>query len=121
LTFHARLLGARWSMRSARQINPNGGSVADFTVDCHGPAGLLGKPVNQAEAEASALVHFLGREEGLKGATADLLAHAGSGVGDRDHYVIAGIQGGKTAAISANDVSGRDCQFSPSQHRVSRI
>src|SRR3974390_1998269 len=82
---------------------------------------LLGKPIHHAQTEASVLVHFLGCKEGLKGATAHLLAHAGPRVGDRDHYVIARIQGRKTAAISASDISGRNRQFPPCRHRISRI
>src|SRR5271155_4210645 len=99
-------------MRGAWQVNPKGGSFADFAVNRHGSAGLLGKPVNHAQAEASALVHFFGCKEGLKGATADLLSHAGSRVGHRDQYVIARIDGGKPAAASMGYVLGGNRQSS---------
>src|SRR5271168_3581381 len=108
-------------MRGARQVNPKGGSFTDLAVNRHGPAGLPGKPVHHAQAEASSLVHFLGRKEGLKGTTAHLLAHASSSVSHGNHYVIIWIERGKSAASSASDIPGRNRQFSPRQHSISRI
>src|SRR6516225_10415930 len=69
--------------RRARQINPDRSSAVDFAVDGHGPAGLVGKPVDHAEAKAGTLVHFFGRKERLEGAAADVLGHACAGIGHR--------------------------------------
>src|SRR6266446_6992186 len=78
-------------MRGARQINPKGSSLPEFTVNRNGPAALLGKPVNHAQSEAGALAHPLRGKERLKGASADLLAHAGSCVSHGDRHIITWI------------------------------
>src|SRR5439155_21248651 len=108
-------------MRGARQINPKSGSLPELTVNCNGPTGLLGKPVNHTQPEASALAHPLGSKERLKGATADLLAHAGSRVGHGDYDIVTRINVGKPGAISVSDVLGRHGQFSTPRHGVARI
>ena len=53
-------------------------------------ARLLDEAVDLAKAEAGALPDVLGGEERLEGARQDLAAHAGAGVGDADHDVLAG-------------------------------
>src|SRR6266436_4065853 len=108
-------------MRGARQVNPKGGSLPKLTVNRNGPAGLLGKPVNHAQPEASALAYVLRGKERLKGASADLFAHAGSRVSHGDHHIITRIDGGKPAAISVSDVLGRNGQFSTRGHGVPGI
>src|SRR5205085_10493504 len=92
--------------RGAREVNPKGGSLSKLTINRNGPAGLLSKPVNHAQPEASALADLLGGKERFKGASADLLAHAGSRVSHGDHYVITGIDGGKPPARPVSDVLG---------------
>ena len=108
-------------MLGARQINPERGSPADLAVNRDGPAGLLGKPVYHAQPEASALARFLGCKEGLKGTTADLLAHARARIGHRYHYVIAQIDVRESAAISASNFRGRNRQSSTCRHSISRV
>src|SRR3546814_3469258 len=49
-----------------RQVEPHGGAVADLAVDLHVAAGLLGKAVDHAEAEAGAVALALGGEEDRK-------------------------------------------------------
>src|SRR6267143_6431110 len=98
-------------MRGARQINSKGGSLPKLTVNRNGPAALLGKPVDHTQPEAGALARPLRGKERLKGASADLLAHAGSRVGHGDHHIITGIEGRKPAEISVSDVLGRNGQF----------
>src|SRR6516165_11140403 len=108
-------------MLGAREINPERGSIADLTVNSNGPAGLLGKPVDHAQPEASALARFLGRKEGLEGTIADLLAHAGARIGYGDHYVIARIDVRESTAIAASDFCGRNRQSSTRMHGISRV
>src|SRR5216683_6260804 len=108
-------------MRGARQINSKGGSLPKLTVNRNGSAALLGKPVNHAQSEAGALAHPLRGKERLKGASADLLAHAGSRVSHGDHHIITGIEGGKPAEISVSDVLGGNGQFAIRRHGVPRI
>src|SRR3546814_3752696 len=43
-----------------------------------------------AEAEAGALAHALGGEEGVEGALHHLGRHAGAAVGDRHHHILPG-------------------------------
>src|SRR5882762_7954347 len=103
-------------MRGARQINSKGGSLPKLTVNRNGPAALLGKPVNHAQPEAGALAHVLRGKERLKGASADLFAHAGSRISHGDRHIITRIKVGKPPAISVSDVLGRNGQFSTRRH-----
>ena len=82
--------GARLGRCDAGEEQPDRGAVPRFGAYLHRPAGLLGKPVNHAQAETGALAHILGGEERFEGAAGDLGRHAGAGIGHGDHDVIAG-------------------------------
>ena len=58
--------------------------------DPHAAARLLGKAKYLAQAEARAFADLLGGEERLERLGANLLGHAGAGVGDGDLDVVAG-------------------------------
>src|SRR3546814_10994140 len=74
--------------------------ISDWSSDvCSSDlAGLLGKAVDHAEAEAGAVVLALGGEEGLESLVEDVGRNPGAVVGDRQHDVVARhdveVQGG---------------------------
>src|SRR3546814_19769249 len=68
-----------------RQVEPHGGAVADLAVDLHVAAGLLGKAVDHAEAEAGAVALALGGEEGLENLVEDVGRNPGAVVGARQN------------------------------------
>src|SRR3546814_5606633 len=74
--------------------------ISDWSSDvCSSDlAGLLGKAVDHAEAEAGAVALALGGEEGLENLVEDVGRNPGAVVGDRQHDVVARhdveVQGG---------------------------
>src|SRR4029079_10341092 len=94
----------------ARQVDLEGGAATDLAVDPDRAAALLDDREHHREAEASALVGALGREERLEDPAARRLVHAHAGVAEREHHVVPGLDvemaGGES--VVELDVSGLD-------------
>ena len=77
-------------MVGARQVQAHRGAVAGLGVELDVPARLLHEAVHHAQPEAAAEPRALGRVERLERARELGRRHAGAGVGDRHHHVLAG-------------------------------
>ena len=82
-------LGILHRGQQARQVDLHGRALAGLAVDLHVPARLLDEAVDLREAEARAVAHILGREEGLERLGQHLAAHPGAGVADAQHDILA--------------------------------
>ena len=74
----------------ARQVDAEGGALADLAVGEDVAAGLLDDAVDGGEAEAGALADLLGGEERLEDLGHHLRRHADAGILDLDQHVFAG-------------------------------
>jgi hypothetical protein len=83
----------------------------------------LTTPKTVAEPQARPAAAGLGGEERLEEAAADLLAHTGAAVGDRQQHVRAGrhVAVGGDVALVELDVRGGDRQPPAAGHRVARV
>src|SRR5262249_36604852 len=95
-------------------------AATEFTFDLRRAARLLGETVDLAQAQSGAFADLFGRVEGLKGARHDSLAHAASGIADRDDDIVAGGQVGG-AAVAGSDVLGSDRQPARAIHRIAGV
>ena len=70
------------------QVDRDGGARADFGIDPHLPARLLGEAIDHRQAEAGALADRFRCEERLEHPRDHLRRHAGAGVGHGNRQVL---------------------------------
>ncbi|GJD67564.1 hypothetical protein MMMDOFMJ_0480 [Methylobacterium gnaphalii] len=106
-----------------RQVDLHGRPDTGLGIDLDVPVGLPDEPENLAESEPGALADLLGGEERLEGLGGHLRRHAGPGVCDGDHHVLAlrdaEIVGG--VALVDMRIGGLDGQPAAGGHRVARV
>ena len=76
---------------SQRKIHTEGSADIDLAIDVQEATMLANDAVDGGEAQAGAFADILGGEEGLEDAIEGGRVHSGSGVGDGEHGVAAGL------------------------------
>jgi hypothetical protein len=85
--------------------------------------GLLGKAINQAQAQPVTLAHLLGGEERFECARKQRFRHALAIVGHRDHHIgaVANVRMEVVFPVSEQGVGRRDGKASAGIHGVLRV
>ena len=78
----------RLAIFDPRQVHQERRALAGRGLDVNHASGLLNDSVDNRQAQTGATADFLRREERLEDAGGRLLIHAGSGIGDRQAYVV---------------------------------
>ena len=107
----------------ARQIETDGGSLADLAVDVGVPARLFHEPIDRAEAKAGPPPRLLGGKERLERAGDDIGRHADPFVGHREFDVVTRSCIGRMRQIVLRqcDIAGLDQDPAAVRHGVARI
>ena len=97
--------------------------LPDFAVHGDEAAGLLDDAVDGGQAQARALAHRLGGEEGIEDLALDLLGHADAGIGHFDADIVAGRhdRGAQRRRLGHRLVGGLDGDGAALRHGVAGI
>ena len=122
--------------RSTREEHLHGRADAFTAFDARTTTGLFGEAEHLGQAEPRALADFLGGEKRLERLAQHGFAHAGPGVGDRQHHILTGARvfgalrrlvdhhvactQRQPAAIS-HCVAGVDCQIEDDHLDLGRV
>nr|WP_239700487.1 hypothetical protein [Massilia sp. 9096] len=99
----------------ARQQQARLGALAGRRFDAHGAARLAREAVHHRQAQARALPHRFGGEEGIEGVRQHVRRHAGAAVAHAHQHVLAGLARGD------GGVAGLDVDRSALEHGVARV
>ena len=122
--------GARFRRRrgvldigGARQVQLDRGAATGFAVDLHMAAGLAHEAIHHRQSQAAALAFRLGGKERVEGLRHDFGRHAGAGVADGDHHVLAGRQFRVVPCVVVveHGVAYLDGELAHAVHGVARV
>ena len=102
----------------ARQIDRDGGAVAERAGDLHGAAGLMREAVHLRQSKAGALADRLRGEERVEHIGDDVRRDADAVVADGDGDILAG---GNRLALAESDVLRRDRHRAAVGHGIAGI
>ena len=103
----------------ARKIDPHRRALADLALDARVATRLLGKSVNLAETQTGAFANLLCRVKRLERSFQHLGGHPASGIGDREHNIIAG--GLIDLVVGCRQIFGAKAKTARSAHCIARV
>jgi hypothetical protein len=108
---------------ATRQVKPEGRANTRFSVDGDVTTRLLDEAIDLAQSQTGPLPHLLRGEERFEGMRGDVRVHAGAGIGDLDHDVVARRQIRRAARRRGIDhcIARGDLEPSTRRHGVARV